>query len=99
MRRAFMVPWAILYAYFNVYPLIRLQSDGLWGSSGTGFFSSYGFPLHVASSAGCFSGPQLYPGNFFLDLCSWAGAFWVATALARRAGLPALPTATGFKGW
>ena len=60
------------FVYLNVYPIIRLHFDGYWGSDGFGWSSSYGYPLTVGNSGGCFTGPGYYYGNFAINYYVWA---------------------------
>jgi hypothetical protein len=59
------------FLFFNVYPIIRLRADPGWGGNGSGVTASYGFPLNVGTSAGCFIGSQFYYGNLVINLILW----------------------------
>jgi hypothetical protein len=78
--RMFLIALAhsIGFFYLNVYPIARLHADPLWGSNGFGFTSSYGFPLSVGTSAGCFTGAGYHYGYLVINLLMWNG---VAAAL------------------
>lgn len=65
---------SIGFIYCNVYPVARLHGDANWGSSGSGFVSTYGFPLDVCISAGCFTGSSFFYGNLIANLFAWSGA-------------------------
>lgn len=59
------------FVFLNIYPSVRVGADSGWGSNGSGLTTTYGFPLPVATSIGCFSGPNFYYGNLLVNLIVW----------------------------